>query len=71
MLHIIPVCILALVGAGYVFRAWGISRMEYTDPVLRELSHHPVAVAQARNRRRYCFAMAFMGSEAQPYEIVR
>lgn len=60
MLHIIPMFILALAGTRYVFRAWVISRVEYTDPVLRELSHHPVAVAQARNRRRYCSAMAFL-----------
>ncbi len=58
MLYIIPMVILALVGARYVFRGWVISRLEYTDPVLRELSHHPVAVTQARRRRRYCFAMA-------------
>lgn len=60
MLHIIPMFVLALAGTRYVFRAWVISRMEYTDPLLRELSHHQVAMAQARNRRRYCSARAFL-----------
>lgn len=60
MLHIIPVFILALAGTRYVFRVWVISRVEYTDRVLRELSLHPVAVGQARSRRCYCSVMAFI-----------
>ncbi|ELD3251746.1 hypothetical protein ACEV60_18040 [Enterobacter ludwigii] len=44
MLHIIIVFLLVQTGAGFVFWACVISCMEYTDPVLRELSHHPVAI---------------------------